>query len=1401
MTAVDPTRLFLANWTSAPTMTVRWASVIEKADDRHEKRSSLVSRPYLSGRVLCSGIQTKNLDATTLLRLSAEMVKSQINLPLYNDFVKVLNAASIGATVISVSATSNLRFFVGQKVAVCRSDPVTRTQWAFEIKTLQAVSANTVTFTAGLSTAITAGCRIYPLVPCEVSSDATATLVTDQSAEMSFDYLQTVDPLGLPPLTTPGTLPPGFATFNGYPIFDLPFDWENIEAGYSRDLSITASGLGNSVTQYGTFTARTFQSNMSLFGRTQIGRMMSFFDSRAGMVFPFWLPMPIHSFKVSVMGPNVLVFDSPVAKPGDTDSLIGTHVCLWYRDGSKQVVRIGTRVTNSYFTVQTITNTDVSQLRRVSPCFLARFSSDSMSYSFIADDKIQTSIECVQIRTCNDSECVPTVPDLEATEGADLDSIWTPCECDPCEFDVTMRPYPCSSCEDDRIGLEAQRWTPPTIMVASFKDEFAPDLFHQCQECVLKQWQFPSLTGWTPVGPPIESGNKLRLTDHVYASEGTAWFDTPLTIEDDDKFEVQFRFSVRDIRRAGSEGFSLIFAADSTFGLQGGRLGYGGLDKCLAVEFDLRPDAEDGGLEGPHLSINTENAGTNTTDHASSLGSVLLNGMDDGKIHRVRVNYSKGFLRVYVDHLVIPKLTVQTSFFQDVTSVVNIGFGASNDEDGTSRIDLHCAAASVKFRSFRKAFNRMRGAWRLTYAGSEVQQSRHWHHVTILDSIPPPPGWGPPDSERIVHRWTRQKMYRDEDGVQRIIRAEARIEEPTEPSGAQTAVCHLHVFVPEMDLAWNEDDVSEGVTFNLDDPAVCGPFHGAAGFRHKVGHPHLFHTSCIPTSQEAPCPTTWFNKDIRTDGDDPYTSTRAQCFAATARLPWNKDPSTLDAYGVSLFQVSDPQADYHAAAIMLGGDCPKSELFEWLTIEDFPGVSGSTPSFSGWDSEVGGIVWKSSARLLACNPVQISDASCCEEVHGFECIKVTDPNECCFSNESVWTVNVFQQCRYNYVAFDAFGQPTDARYGVSQTYQVALKFFVSACTLQALAGQDPSLRSVQWECRLPNPDYVYRYWRGDLTGTMGDIEEWNVDNCNEYLSETRAKIINYTGPANGFCLLYLDKNPMGLDVFKDGRVAATVKTAAIAQGLGLRCANNFSTQGYVCVVDPVSTSAEIRKYLNDGFGNISYVILAHKYGITLNVGDRLEASVVGSRILFIGNGGSKFAIQADDCVWTEGRFGVVGIAGQVPTVETAPGPFYEMLEVDDYGPDLMTAFIHHQPGAGLVVSVGERFMPGYGLDSCDYCEGTCGGDDGCATPTVSCSYTSKYLIPRGIVSTQFPRITSNMVIPLGTPRPALCTSLPGNIDFVVLRGTLSNNSCDTEGDDAECLGFESWYSECIVSSE
>lgn len=129
-------------------------------------------------------------------------------------------------------------------------------------------------------------------------------------------------------------------------------------------------------------------------------------------------------------------------------------------------------------------------------------------------------------------------------------------------------------------------------------------------------------------------------------------------------FVATFTFRVTNPTGGGGEGFAWVLHADDTVGSSalggsGASLGYGGLRRSLAVEFDLH---DNGNPNLNQISVHTAGDGSNVSSEAASIGRVTppIN-MSDGQEHTVRIWYVVGatsFLEIYLDDLATPLLTV-----------------------------------------------------------------------------------------------------------------------------------------------------------------------------------------------------------------------------------------------------------------------------------------------------------------------------------------------------------------------------------------------------------------------------------------------------------------------------------------------------------------------------------------------------------------------------------------------------------------------------------------------------------------------------------------------------------------------------------------------------------------------
>lgn len=90
-------------------------------------------------------------------------------------------------------------------------------------------------------------------------------------------------------------------------------------------------------------------------------------------------------------------------------------------------------------------------------------------------------------------------------------------------------------------------------------------------------------------GNATQASNGLRLTSAQKKQVGSAFFDRALAIDADTSFTTQFQFQVSGGTN-GADGFTFMLHNDikglGALGAAGGSLGYGGLNRSLAIEFD-----------------------------------------------------------------------------------------------------------------------------------------------------------------------------------------------------------------------------------------------------------------------------------------------------------------------------------------------------------------------------------------------------------------------------------------------------------------------------------------------------------------------------------------------------------------------------------------------------------------------------------------------------------------------------------------------------------------------------------------------------------------------------------------------------------------------------------------------
>ena len=157
------------------------------------------------------------------------------------------------------------------------------------------------------------------------------------------------------------------------------------------------------------------------------------------------------------------------------------------------------------------------------------------------------------------------------------------------------------------------------------------------------------------LGTTSYKNNVLQLTGQNTSSAGACWFISPISIRESLVCSFQFQ-----ILHPGADGFAFVIVSIfiplfylyllffkqgeglSALGKAGGEKGYGGITKCIAIDFDTYENySQSEDPNNNHISIQSRGKIANTSHHRFALGcaSNLPITLNDGNIHSVTIVY------------------------------------------------------------------------------------------------------------------------------------------------------------------------------------------------------------------------------------------------------------------------------------------------------------------------------------------------------------------------------------------------------------------------------------------------------------------------------------------------------------------------------------------------------------------------------------------------------------------------------------------------------------------------------------------------------------------------------------------------------------------------------------------
>lgn len=541
--------LFRPDWSQPIVIESSWSTDIAVNQSGEETRRGLVDRPSRSMAVQHKGISSQGYDAALLESFVQAQSEGYPLVPLWSDFVKLSGAVSAGATSLPVETTASRRFFVGQTAMLVEPmtpDPTlgeTRTRYRFVSVTIASVGSTAIGVSP-LPSGFGRGARVFPALRSNMNLSVSARLLTRGMADTSVRYLERVgsDSGAAPGLWSVGSNPPGEQTFAGLPIFTFREDWATPPAAETiRQGEMGLVGLDSLANVYGVAPRRRWSPSVAALTRDEAWRLLRFFDSRGGRLWPFWYPNPQTGISVESFGSSSVLCRVGFPTLAQAQKWSGRHVCFVLKSGSVTIRRVSSvsddagRARLNLSASIDLSAVNSASVRRVTWCSLVRFDRDVMGEQWLTDSVMRTELPMIELQTSGDAESVPSLPDI-APANTDEPPLppWLPDgNCFTASgVSVPMYQNPCGSCDPLRPVFRVANLSLPTEIRLKFKlGEWSKDSAHS-HAGALDNLVASLCTSWTL---PYEasyswSSTTSRHWHHLKSDGAGAWTLTAPTV-------------------------------------------------------------------------------------------------------------------------------------------------------------------------------------------------------------------------------------------------------------------------------------------------------------------------------------------------------------------------------------------------------------------------------------------------------------------------------------------------------------------------------------------------------------------------------------------------------------------------------------------------------------------------------------------------------------------------------------------------------------------------------------------------------------------------------------------------------------------------------------------------------
>ena len=179
---------------------------------------------------------------------------------------------------------------------------------------------------------------------------------------------------------------------------------------------------------------------------------------------------------------------------------------------------------------------------------------------------------------------------------------------------------------------------------------------------------FSSIEGLVLQSDAQVISKRLRISPSSFEKHGEVWFTQQVYVNNG--FTTTFQFQITQLVGGGADALAFVVQNSLEGANWSSKFYY--IPNSVVVELDTFHNYQLNDPNDNHISVQSLGTGPNSAHHDYSLGSTTsIPNMSDGNVHTVKIDYMPGTMKIYMDNLSTPVLTVAI----DLAKKINLNQG------------------------------------------------------------------------------------------------------------------------------------------------------------------------------------------------------------------------------------------------------------------------------------------------------------------------------------------------------------------------------------------------------------------------------------------------------------------------------------------------------------------------------------------------------------------------------------------------------------------------------------------------------------------------------------------------------------------------------------------------------